>query len=372
MTGNNGDSDPSEWTWPAVPEKPKPNRTWQEEKQQMRQVIQKQEQLLQSYRDQNLLLRKTVDAYKKKFEQHEKSVENLEAEFTDFRKEDVRFSDIGGLGKAIDKVKNFEYGINYPEMYEVYGIKPPRGLLVHGPPGCGKTMLAKAISNELDCYFLNIPITRVISEWVGKAEKNLDAMLKRCNEIYEKHQIKVLAFVDEAEQMFRKRGTSVGHGVIDRMVNVWLRYMDGMESSEGIIFAAATNRIEMIDEAAKRAGRFDYIIQIPKPDRAGVEDIIKKQVAYKERMAKREIYMIHDYGRLADMLHRKDVNGADIAEILRITSEKQIRRFIDLPQEQLIKPEDLPIMQHRIEETIEEYAPADRRIQKSRIGFGGQ
>ncbi|MBW2997186.1 ATP-binding protein [Candidatus Woesearchaeota archaeon] len=367
-----GDDDPSEWTWPAVPDKPKPKRTWQEEKNQMREVIKKQEQLLQSYRDQNLLLRKTADALKKKLEKQEKPVENIQSEFTDFRKEDLRFSDIGGLGDVIEKVKNFENGITYPEMYEVYGIKPPRGLLVHGPPGCGKTMLAKAISNELDCYFLNIPITRVISEWVGKAEKNLDAMLKKCNKIYEEQHIKVLAFVDEAEQMFRSRGTSVGHGVIDRMVNVWLRYMDGMENNEGIIFAAATNRIEMIDEAAKRAGRFDYIIQIPKPDRVGVEDILKKQVAYKERMAKRDIYMIHDYGKLADMLHKKEVNGADIAEILRITSENQIRRFIDMPQEQLIKPEELPILQHRIEEAIQEYTPADRKMQKSRIGFGGQ
>ena len=365
------DTDPEKWTWPP-PEVQEPKNPWEEEKKEMKEVIRKQKELLDAYRDQNTLLRKTADALKKKLERHEKSVEKLEAEFTDFRKEDIRFSDIGGLDNVIERVKNFEYGIMYPNMYDLYGIKPPKGLLIHGPPGCGKTMLAKAISNELDCYFLNIPITRVISMWVGQAEKTLDAMLKRCNEVYENQHIKVLAFVDEAEQMFRQRGTSVGHGVIDRMVNVWLRYMDGMEDNEGIIFAAATNRIEMIDEAAKRAGRFDYIIEIPKPDRAGVEDILRKQVAYKERMAKRDIYRIHDFGKLADMLYQKGVNGADIAEVLRITSENQIRRFIDMPQEQLIRPEQLPILQHSIEEAIEEYAPAERKVEKRRIGFGGQ
>ncbi|MBW2999669.1 ATP-binding protein [Candidatus Woesearchaeota archaeon] len=351
---------------PSKDEQPK--KTPEQEKKDMLDVIQKQHLLIQNLRDQNYILNKLAQQQKKKLHEFTKPIENLEKEFT-VCKEDIHFSDIGGLDSVVEKIRHFEYGILYPAMYDAYAIKPPRGLLLHGPPGCGKTMVAKAISKELSCYFLEIPVTRVISKWVGEAEKTLEAMLKKCVEIYKKQDIKVLVFVDEAEQMFTKRG-SYSHGVIDRCVNVWLRYMDGIVDGSGLIYVAATNKIELVDDAIKRAGRFDYLIEVPQPDRAGVEDILRKQVAYKERIAKRQIYKIHDYNKLADMLYRIEANGADVAEVLRMTSEKQIKHFIEMPAEQLIKPEELPIQQFQIEETILSYNPAGRNQKANPIGFG--
>ncbi|MBN1543875.1 ATP-binding protein [Candidatus Woesearchaeota archaeon] len=363
-------AEPSEEKKPGAlhdPE-PRPGIQWEEERRQMSDVIKKQMEYIFKLRQQNALLQKVAEQQKKRLDEYALPVGNLEDEFT-VCKEDIRFGDVGGLEPVVDKIRLFEYGIMYPKMYEAYAIRPPRGLLLHGPPGCGKTMLAKAISNELDCYFLEIPITRVISKWVGEAERTLEEMLRKCNEVYREKGVKVLVFIDEAEQMFKRRGVD-STGVIDRCVNVWLRYMDGMAEGEGLIYVAATNRIEMMDDAVKRAGRFDHIVEIPHPDRKGVEEILRKQVAYKERTAKRQIYLIDDYARLADMLYSLDVNGADIAEVLRATSERQIRQFIEMPQERMIKPEETLIIQRRIEETIRGYDVAGRKQQTKRIGFG--
>jgi len=346
---------------------PRQDIPWEEEKRQMKEVIRRQQEYINKLRQTDKALRDVVDYQKKQLQEYMKPIADLENEFK-VCEEDIRFEDVGGLENVIAHIRKFQHGIMYPQMYEVYAIRPPRGLMLHGPPGTGKTMLAKAISNEMNCYFLEIPMTRIISKWVGEAEKTLEAMLKRCNDIYREKGIKVLVFVDEAEQMFRKRGEST-HGVIDRCVNVWQMYMDGMADGEGLIYVAATNKIDLVDDAIKRAGRFDYILEIPKPDRAGVEDILRKQVAYKERMAKRQIYQVHDYGKLADQLYALEVSGADIAEILRITSERQIERFIAMPEDQLVTPDQLPIFQHRIEETIRDYSVADRKVERRKIGF---
>lgn len=361
-----GDGDGGD-TKPELRIVPAPKLPWEEEKRQMKLVIDRQIEYIQKLRQSDAHLRAVIEHQKKQLQQYMKPIADLENEFK-VCQEDIRFEDVGGLDHIIDKIQKFQHGIMYPKMYEAYAIRPPRGLLLHGPPGTGKTMLAKAISNELDCYFLEIPMTRIISKWIGEAEKTLEAMLKKCNEVYRETGIKVLVFVDEAEQMFMKRGQTT-HNVIDRCVNVWQMYMDGMAEGEGLIYVAATNKIDQVDDAIKRAGRFDYILEVPKPDRKGVEEILRKQVSYKERMAKREIYQIDDYGAMADQLYALDVSGADIAEVLRITSERQIETFIALAHDDMILEANLPIFQKDIENTIRAYRPGDRYVDRRKIGF---
>jgi transitional endoplasmic reticulum ATPase len=321
----------------------------------------------------NRKLKEYIDYQKKKLEEYASPAEHLENEFS-VLSEDVHFSDVGGLECVVSQIRNFEYGMQYPKLYEAYGIKTPRGLLLHGPPGCGKTMIAKAISNELGAYFLEIPVTRFISKWVGEAEKTLDAILRKCNDIYEKQGVKVVACLDEAEQVFGKRGHD-SSGVMDRCLSVWLRYMDGMAKGDGIIYVALTNRVDMIDDAIKRAGRFDYIVEIPYPDRKGVEEILRKQVTYKERIAQRKIYDISEsgYSTIAGMLHGMGASGADVELVLRNAAVRQIRSLVEIDEDSIsseVTPESAVITESLLEDEVRAYTIANRRQEHKKIGFG--
>ncbi|MFH1064337.1 MAG: ATP-binding protein [Candidatus Woesearchaeota archaeon] len=355
---------------------------WEEEKKAMLDVINTQGEVIQELkkktdvmhnvigkqREQKEELEKRVDEFAKKLQHYAQPVADLEGQFN-VCKEDVKFSDIGGLAGVLEKVRDFQHGMMYPKMFEVYAIEPPRGLLVHGPPGCGKTMLGKAISNELGAYFLEVPVTSFISKWVGEAEKTLEMMLKKCQEVYVEKGNKVVVFMDEAEQVFGNRGVQ-GDGVMDRCKQVWLRYMDGMAEAGGIIFVAATNRLDIIDPAIRRAGRFDYVVEIPHPDRKGVEEILRKQVEWRARRAGRQVYTIDDYTRIADRMYSKGMCGADIAEVLKRTAREQISYFIDtLPPEQMISPDEVQIFQHQIEAAVDKYDPGERQQNKRKIGF---
>jgi len=277
------------------------------------QIIESQKKIIQKYHHQIQQL------------QQESSPSRLEIAIS---QEETSYSDIGGLDSVLEKIKHFEYGIDCPYAYSSYGIDPPKGLLMYGPPGTGKTMVAKAMSNELGCWFLELPLSLIISKYVGEAEKNLEAAIDSARKKYKKTKRKVMLFVDEAEQMFRKKGSHNGHEVVDRCVNVWLRTMDGMGSNEGLIFVAATNYLEKIDDALLRAGRFDYIVEIPKPNLSGVEDIFLKQMKMKERKADREIYEINDHSKLSEMMYACRMTGADIADVLKQASLNQIQYFM--------------------------------------------
>jgi transitional endoplasmic reticulum ATPase len=275
---------------------------------------------------------RVIESQKKIIEKYQQQINKLSKPSSSLKialsQEETSYADIGGLDSVLEKIKHFEYGIDCPYAYSSYGIDPPKGLLMYGPPGTGKTMIAKAMSNELGCWFLEIPLSLIISKYVGEAEQNLEAAIDSARKKYHQTERKVMLFVDEAEQMFRKKGSHNGHEVVDRCVNVWLRTMDGMGSNEGLIFVAATNYLEKIDDALLRAGRFDYIVEISKPNFAGVEDIFLKQMRMKEMKAKREIYQLTNLEGLSEMMYACRMTGADIANVLQQASFNQIQYFM--------------------------------------------
>lgn len=312
---------------------------------------------------------------------HKKNESNT-LKFLDEMKNPVLLSDIGGLDQILDILEEFELGINEPGLFNLYGDNPPSGLLLHGPPGTGKTMIAKAIATAFGCYFLEIKSSDIVTKWIGESEQILKDNLNHAIETYQKTGKKVIIFIDEAEQLFLKRGQNSGHNVIERIVTTLATYMDGLSiDNEGLIFVGATNRIEDFDPAVLRAGRFSYKVEVPPPNLEGIKDILYKQIRARHRRRKQfleksekvyqdvskasKIYMDINYTLLAEKMYRKRVVGADINEILRLTATKKIREIKESPENNI----DQYIYTDNILQTIEHYTPGDYKQESRPIGF---
>src|SRR3989339_516860 len=183
---------------------------------------------------------------------------------------EVTYEDLGGLHEEVKKVREMiELPLKHPELFERLGIEPPKGILLHGPPGCGKTLLAKAVANESDATFLLINGPEVVSKFVGEAEKKIREKFEEA----EKKAPSIL-FIDEIDAIASKREESYGE-VEKRMVAQLLATMDGMQERGKVIVIAATNRPNSIDPALRRPGRFDREIIIAPPSKEGRLNILK-------------------------------------------------------------------------------------------------
>ena len=183
---------------------------------------------------------------------------------------EVTFEDVGGLNKEIRMVRELiELPLRFPDAFRQLGINPPRGIIFHGPPGSGKTHLAKAIANEINAKFLYINGPEIISSVYGETEANL----RKTFEEAAKH-LPSIVFVDELDVLAPKRGES-GSQTDTRMVTQLLEVMDGLKRVEGVMVIGTTNRIESLDRSIRRPGRFDREIFIGPPDRAGRLDILR-------------------------------------------------------------------------------------------------
>ncbi|RLE97414.1 MAG: AAA family ATPase, partial [Thermoprotei archaeon] len=184
---------------------------------------------------------------------------------------EVRWEDIGGLEKVKQMVREaVEWPIKHPEFFKEMGIDPPKGVLLYGPPGCGKTLLAKAAATESGANFISIKGPEILSKWVGESEKAVREIFARAKQV-----APCIVFFDEIDSIAPRRGTRTDSGVTDRIVNQLLTEMDGIEKLEGIVVLAATNRPDIVDPALLRPGRFDRIIYVPQPDYAARLEILK-------------------------------------------------------------------------------------------------
>ncbi|MBN2518738.1 MAG: AAA family ATPase, partial [Candidatus Altiarchaeota archaeon] len=173
----------------------------------------------------------------------------------------VRWMDIGGLDEVKDTlIKVVEMPLKQPEIFKNFGINPAKGVLLYGPPGCGKTLLAKAIATESECNFITIRGPEIMSKWVGESEKAVRGIFKKARQVSP-----CIVFFDEIDAIASIRGTDTSR-VTDRVLNQILTEMDGIEKLENVIVIAATNRPDLVDPALLRPGRFDKIILVPAPD----------------------------------------------------------------------------------------------------------
>ena len=226
----------------------------------------------------------------------------------------VDWTDVGGLEKIKQELKEaVEWPLKYPDSFTRLGIRPPKGILLYGPPGCGKTLLAKAIAKESEANFIQIKGPSLLSMWVGKSEEGVRKIFERARQVSP-----CIIFFDEIDSLAGKRGMEQGQKVTERVLNQLLAEMDGIEDLSNVIVIGATNRPDMLDSALLRPGRFDRILLISSPDKKGREQIFKihtknmplaKDVSIKKLVDKTEGYVgadIESLVREAAMLALRD------------------------------------------------------------------
>jgi proteasome regulatory subunit len=219
---------------------------------------------------------------------------------------DVRYEDIGGIDEQVREVREaVEDPIDNPEQFEQVGIEPPSGVLLHGPPGTGKTMLAKAVANESDATFIKMTGSELVQKFIGEGARLVRDLFQLAAE-----EEPAVVFIDEIDAIASRRTDSKtsGDAEVQRTMMQLLSEMDGFDDRGEIRIMAATNRFDMLDEAILRPGRFDRLIEVPKPGVEGREKIL--EIHSREINVDPDI----DFAQLAEELD--DYSGADIESLV--------------------------------------------------------
>jgi proteasome-associated ATPase len=214
---------------------------------------------------------------------------------------DISYDDIGGLGNQIETIKDaVELPYLYADYYKEHKLTPPKGVLLYGPPGCGKTMIAKAVANNLaekisekrgekiKGYFLNIKGPELLNKYVGETERKIREIFVKAKE-KAAEDVPVIVFFDEMDALFRTRGTGISSDVETTIVPQLLAEIDGVEGLRNVIVIGASNRQDLIDPAILRPGRLDVKIKIERPDRGAATDIFKKYLTTDVPIAEAEV-----------------------------------------------------------------------------------
>ena len=249
---------------------------------------------------------------------------------------DIDYSDIGGLARQIEQIRDaVELPFLHADLFRTYQLRPPKGILLYGPPGCGKTLIAKAVANSLakkvaaikgegqaKSFFLNIKGPELLNKYVGETERHIRLVFQRAREKASEG-TPVIVFFDEMDSIFRTRGSGVSSDVENTIVPQLLSEIDGVEGLENVIVIGASNREDMIDPAILRPGRLDVKIKIERPDAEAAKDIFGKYILPGLPLSSDD---------LAEHSGDRDMTVAAMIEavVLRMYTETEENRFLEV------------------------------------------
>jgi len=275
------------------------------------------------------------------------------------RQKTIDFEKIGGLSHIIKKLREIiQIPLQYPELLDKFSISPPKGLLLYGPPGNGKTMIARAVSQSLGAKFFTIEGSEGLSKYVGESEN----FLRKTFENAEKSGDSVI-FIDEIDSIARARShSSAGHEI--SIVSTLLNLMDGMASNSRTFVIAATNRLNSIDSALRRPGRFDLEMEVPLPEFDARKDILSKYIDFNNSNIV-DINLDEQYiDTLASLTN--GFSGADLSSLYRESAMSAIRKSLKFNQENgkidlVSNPDDICINKDDFEYAFKQITPTSRR-----------
>jgi transitional endoplasmic reticulum ATPase len=255
----------------------------------------------------------------------------------------VAWNDIGGLREVKQALREaIEWPLKYSDIFEEAGAKPPKGILLCGPPGTGKTLLAKAVTKESEANFIHVKGPSLMSKFVGESEKAVREIFRKA-----KQTAPCIIFFDEIDALAPKRGSGITDShVSERVISQLLTEIDGLEELHGVIILAATNRIDIIDPAMLRPGRFDLLLQVPPPDEEARLEIFKIHIA-NNPLAK-------DVPLQELVEETAGCTGAEIEAVCREATMRTIRRFLNngVKQETTRKPPKLEVTMEDLREAV--------------------
>ncbi len=268
----------------------------------------------------------------------------------------IKWTDIGGLAEVKEELQEaIEWPLKYPEIFAHMNTSPPKGVLLYGPPGTGKTLLAKAVANESEANFISIKGPEVLSKWVGESEKAIREVFRKARQASP-----TIIFFDELDSITPVRGSGYGGSqVTERVISQILTELDGLEELKDVVVIGATNRIDIVDPALLRPGRFDRLLSVPVPDLEARKDILKIHLEKKPLAEDVKLNILAE--------KTEGYSGADLAALANTTSMLVIKDHITKSKtletaKETIK--DLRITMKDFEKTIEKIKPSSQKKQQ--------
>ena len=229
---------------------------------------------------------------------------------------DVTWDDVGGLDVLKDELKEaVEWPLKHKEAFDYVDVATPKGILLHGPPGTGKTMIAKALAKMTESNFISVKGPELLSKWVGESEKGVREIFRKARQA-----APCIIFFDEIDALVPRRGGGDSSHVSENVVSQILTEIDGLEELNDVLIIGATNRLDIVDEALLRPGRFDRIIEVPKPDAKGRKHILEIHTKKKPLDSKVDLVKLVE---LTD-----GFTGAELASVCNRAAITALRRYV--------------------------------------------